>query len=428
MSFPSHLHKTFHALPWKTVILSFTLSQYCFESLLSLRQYGKLQEKKPPKTLEGIVDQATFDKSQTYGRAKARFGFVTGAFDILQNIAIITYDVLPRMWAFTAVKGYGEIVHSLAFLGAFSAISTLLGLPLSIYGTFVLEESFGFNKQTPWLFFTDLVKGQALTIAIGGPVIAAFLKIIMYFGANFYYYLWLFTLVFQIVAIALFPTLIQPLFNKLTPLEEGKLKLQVESLASKLKFPLKQLYVIDGSKRSSHSNAYFYGLPWSKRIVIYDTLIEKSETEEVVAVLAHELGHWGLSHSTKMLLISQLHIFSIFALFSVFLNNRNLYASFGFVNEMPVLIGFILFNDVLQPVDSILTLLMNIMSRKHEYEADRYAVKLNYADKLKSALVKLQIQNLSTMDADWLYSAYHYSHPILHERLAAIDKTKKAVE
>lgn len=176
---------------------------------------------------------------------------------------------------------------------------------MSYYKTFVLEEKFGFNKQTVKLWVTDMIKGQALGIVLGTPIISAVLKIIQKTGNSFFYYLWLFTIFVQIFAITIYPVVILPLFNKLSPLEPGDLKTGVEALAQKLNFPLHQLYVIDGSKRSAHSNAYFYGLPWEKHIVIYDTLIEKSSTEEVVAVLAHELGHWSLSHTTKLLLIAQ---------------------------------------------------------------------------------------------------------------------------
>lgn len=176
---------------------------------------------------------------------------------------------------------------------------------MSYYKTFVLEEKFGFNKQTLKLWVSDMVKGQALGIVLGTPIISAVLKIIQKTGNSFFYYLWLFTIFVQIFAITIYPVVILPLFNKLSPLEPGDLKTGVEALAKKLNFPLHQLYVIDGSKRSAHSNAYFYGLPWEKHIVIYDTLIEKSEPEEVVAVLAHELGHWSLSHTTKLLFIAQ---------------------------------------------------------------------------------------------------------------------------
>ncbi|KAG9925679.1 CAAX prenyl protease 1, partial [Aureobasidium melanogenum] len=183
--------------------------------------------------------------------------------------------------------------------------------------------------------------------------------------------------------------------------------------------------VIDGSKRSAHSNAYFTGLPWKKKIVIYDTLIDKSDTKEIEAVLAHELGHWKMGHTTKLLLISQVHLFYMFALFSVFINNQSLYNAFGFTRERPIMIGFILFNEVLAPTDSVIKLLMNIMTRKMEFEADNFSLKLGYSAELASSLIKLQIQNLSSMDADWMYSSFHYSHPILTERLKAVGWTSE---
>ena len=221
--------------------------------------------------------------------------------------------MLPKIWGLTGLwltqyfpeRFQGEITHTLVFFFTFNIISTLLSLPISYYSTFVLEEKFGFNKQTVKLWATDMLKGQALMVAFGTPLIAAFLKIIQTTGTRFFYYLWLFSIGVQLFGITIYPIFILPLFNKLSPLEPGELKSGVEDLAKKLNFPLKQLYVIDGSKRSAHSNAYFYGLPWKKHIVIYDTLIEKSETKEVVAVLAHELGHWGLSHTTKLLGIAQ---------------------------------------------------------------------------------------------------------------------------
>ena len=203
----------------------------------------------------------------------------------------------------------GEISHSILFVLTFIVIQQILSLPTSIYHTFVLEEKFGFNKQTPKLFITDLLKGQMLAFILTPPILAAFLSIVQKTGNQFFYYLWLFGAGLQVFMITVYPITILPLFNKLTPLEAGDLKTGVEALAQKLKFPLSELHVIDGSKRSAHSNAYFFGMPWKKHIVIYDTLIEKSETEEVVAVLAHELGHWSLGHTTKLFGISQVNNF-----------------------------------------------------------------------------------------------------------------------
>jgi len=283
------------------------------EGLLSLRQYQVLQKTKPPKTLEDEITQDVFDKSQSYGRAKAKFGFISGLYSQIQNLLFIQYDVLPKLWSLTGIwlarylpaRFSGEISHSVLFFLTFNLISQVLSLPPSYYSTFVLEEKFGFNKQTVKLWLTDMLKGQALTVALGVPLLSAFLKIIQVTGTRFFYYLWLFGIVVQLFAITVYPVFILPLFNKLSPLEPGELKSGVEALATRLQFPLKSLYVIDGSKRSAHSNAYFFGLPWKKHIVIYDTLIEKSEPQEVVAVLGHELGHWSLSHTTKLFAIAQ---------------------------------------------------------------------------------------------------------------------------
>ncbi|KAI9789783.1 MAG: hypothetical protein M1816_005824 [Peltula sp. TS41687] len=415
-------------VPWKSIINTFFLAQYLFETVLSLRQYSVLQRKKPPQSLEGEVSQEVFDKSQAYGRAKAKFGFVNGVYSLVQHLYFIYGDVFPKIWAATGtvLTRYapatfsGELSHSVLFTIAFMIISQVISLPLSLYKEFVLEEKFGFNKQTLRLFITDIVKGQALAIVLIPPILSAFLAIIKKTGDRFYLYVWLFNIAIQLFMITIYPIVILPLFNKLSPLEDGKLKDGIETLAKKLNFPLTNLFVIDGSKRSAHSNAYFFGLPWKKHIVIYDTLIEKSETEEIVAVLGHELGHWSLSHTIKLFGLSQFHTFYILALSSIFINNHSLYEAFGFHKEHPTLIGLLLFNEVLAPLDMIITFTSNIISRRFEFQADEFAVKLGYTTELARSLIKLQIQNLSTMDADWLYATYHYSHPILPERLGAL--------
>ncbi|PSR90783.1 CAAX prenyl protease 1 [Coniella lustricola] len=415
--------------PWKKLIIGFSVAQYLFEGFLSLRQYQVLKKKKTPKVLEQQVSQDVFDKSQAYGRAKAKFEFVSGLYSQIQNIAFIHYDILPKLWSwsgdlllrFAPARFSGEISHSIVFVLVFTLLTQVLSLPASIYHTFVLEEKFGFNKQTPQLFISDKIKSLGLTTVLMPPILAAFLAIIQQTGKQFFYYLWMFGAGLQVFMITIWPIVITPMFNKLTPLEPGDLKDNVEALSAKLKFPLTELYVIDGSKRSAHSNAYFFGMPWKKHIVIYDTLIEKSETQEVTAVLAHELGHWSLGHTTRLFGISQFHFFYIFSLFSVFINNQSLYADFGFTTVRPIIIGFILFSDVLSPMDVLIKLGMNILSRRYEFQADNFARNLGYSADLAKSLIKLQVQNLSTMDADWMFASYHFSHPILTERLKALD-------
>ncbi|KGQ04223.1 CAAX prenyl protease 1 [Beauveria bassiana D1-5] len=414
--------------PWKKLLLGFSVGQYIFESFLTFRQYRILQATKPPAVLAKEIPQDTFDKSQAYGRAKAQFGLVSGFWSQIQNFAFIHFDLLPKLWSLTGdwllrfapARFSGEISHSIVFVLTFILVQQLLGLPAKLYSTFVLEEKFGFNKQTPALFVTDMIKSNLILAVVVPPILAGFLKIIQKTGTGFVFYLWVFAAGIQLFAITAYPIFIQPLFNKLSPLEDGELKTKVNALADKFKFPLSELYVIDGSKRSAHSNAFFYGLPWKKHIVIYDTLLEKSETDEVLAILAHELGHWKLGHTTRLFGISQVNLLYIFSLFSVFINNKSLYSAFGFYNIHPIVIGFILFSDALSPMDTVLQLALNMLSRKFEFEADDFAFGLGFKSELSTALIKLHKQNLSTMDADWMYASYHYSHPHLSERLKAL--------
>ncbi|CAO3684337.1 unnamed protein product [Rhizopus stolonifer] len=251
------------------------------------------------------------------------------------------------------------------------------------------------------------------------PFMSAFLWIIKATGDKFYFYVWIIVIVFQLFIITVYPTFIQPLFNTLTPMEQGDLRSKIEALAARIQFPLKKLYVIDGSKRSGHSNAYFYGFGKNKHIVLFDTLIEHSNHEEICAVLAHELGHWQMGHTLKLLAVNQVVLLSIFWLFSLFIHNQKLYGDFGF-QTMPTLIGFLLFQFIYAPVESVIGFLQHVYQRKNEYEADAYALKLGYASTLRSALIKLSVKNLGGFNVDSLYSAWNHSHPSLVERLNAL--------
>lgn len=394
------------AIPWKPIIIAFGIGHFALESALLARQYRVLQRKTIPKQLEKEIDQETFDKSQAYGRAKAQYGALKSLYGLAVNTLVIAKDILPWAYALSSytLKTYaprwmpsGEIATSLLFIFGFQLFETITDLPWSLYYHFRLEEKFGFNKQTYTLYFTDKLKGIALGIAFGLPIGAAFFKIIQSTGKNFFFYIWVFMLAVQLIAITIYPTLIVPLFNKLTPLEPGELKDRVEGLAAKLKFPLAELQVIDGSKRSAHSNAYFTGLPFlPKKIVIYDTLLEKASTQEVEAVLAHELGHWKMGHTMRLLGISSAHLFFMFGLFSIFIDNASLYEAFGFGGALgkPIVIGFLLFNDVLTPLDAVVKLGMNSLTRKFEFEAGESYPNSNHAGKrIDTDVVGLQMNS-----------------------------------
>ncbi|KAJ3130048.1 CAAX prenyl protease 1 [Nowakowskiella sp. JEL0407] len=405
---------------YKEAVLGFSYAIFIWENYL--RKFG---ETSVPKLLKEVVPGEDFTKAQEYGRAKSKFGFVSGAFSQLQTTIIFLFDLIPYFWSVSdlLLDRFGvqknEIITSLLFVVIISVLSTLINIPFSLYYTFVLEEKFGFNKQTIGLFFVDMIKSLAISLIIGLPVLAGFLKIIQTFS-NFFLYIWLFMLAFQFVMTLIFPTVIQPLFNTFTPLKEGELKEKIVELAKSIKFPLTKIFVIDGSKRSSHSNAYFFGFWKIKRIVLFDTLLEQANDDEILAVLAHELGHWSYNHVFKTLAVSQVHLFVVFYLFSLFIHDTQLYKSFGF-SEQPILIGFLLFQFIYSPVESVMGFLMNILSRKHEFEADSFAKSLGYSKFLKSGLVKLHLKNLGSMNPDKLYSAYHYSHPPLIERLEALE-------
>ena len=343
------------------------------------------------------------------------------------------------------------------FTFVFNIFSTVTGLPFTIYSTFVLEEKHGFNQQTAGFFVKDQIKKFILSQVITMPLIAAVIKIVYWGGDFFFVYLWAFVVGFTLFMMIIYPEFIAPLFDKYTPLPDGELRSQIEELAASIDFPLYKLFVVEGSKRSSHSNAYFYGFHKFKRIVLFDTLLEESEREklkteddkvekededekkddkmkskgcstpEILAVLGHELGHWKLNHVLKNIIIAEIHIFAMFALFGYLYTNQMLYTAFGFANERPVLIGLmIILQFITAPFNAVLDFAMTALSRRFEFQADDFAAKvLGRGDKLQSALIKLNNDNLGFPIYDKLFSAWHHSHPPILERLEVL-KTKQA--
>jgi len=435
---------------WQSLVLTFSWGVWAFESYLIYRQYPNYSRQHPPAALKDHFTPEVFKKSQRYGRDKAQFQVWSKLYSQILETGMITLGAFPWAWnvagSLLAKFGYGpeyEITHSITFGTILFLLTSIPNIPVSAYSTFVLEEKHGFNKMTPGLFVADTLKGWAVGFAIGAPFMAGFLKIVDWAGASFVPWLMTFLVVFQLSMVVLYPSVIQPLFNKLSPLESGLLRTRIESLAERLNFPLTDLYVIDGSKRSAHSNAYFYGLPWSKHIVLFDTLIKKSQPAELEAVLAHELGHWKYSHPMKLMMVSQIHLLALFSLFPPFMRSWPLLASFGFPvgsgAKPPTLVSFLLYQMVITPVESIVGMLINALSRRFEYQADQFACELDAQGlagekdegksdeestmraRLSRALVGLHVENLSTVWVDWMYSAYHHSHPTLTERLRAME-------
>ncbi|KAJ3259300.1 CAAX prenyl protease 1 [Boothiomyces macroporosus] len=416
----------YDSVPWKDLVVGFIVTIYLWETYLDLRQHSLLKRNIIPQALAGVITKEKFAQSNAYNIDKSRFKIMyQGIYNIAQIIVAIQYDLFPICWDYAdqflklASLPHSEILQSIVFASILISLNTVVNLPIQLYSNFVIEERHGFNKQTYGLFFSDTIKTFFLTLIIGMPVLAGFLAVIQWAGENFFFYIWLFMVAFQIFFMIIFPTFIQPLFNKYTPLEDGELKTKIDALASKLKFPLTKVYVVDGSKRSSHSNAYFYGFFNNKRIVLFDTLLQQSTHNEVIAVLAHELGHWYHNHVFRRLLVAQAHLFVLFYFFNFIVNLQSLYTSFGF-STRPIIVGFLLFQFIYSPVETLIGFFMNVLSRRDEFQADAFAKKLGHANDLKSGLIKLQIENLSNMNPDPLYSVWHHSHPPLVQRLAAL--------
>ncbi|KAI0520433.1 hypothetical protein KFK09_007908 [Dendrobium nobile] len=423
------------ALPYLEAVLGFMIFMYIFETYLDIRQYGALKLPSLPKQLEGVVSHEKFEKSKAYSLEKSHFHFIHEAVTIVMDTSILYFGVLPWFWeksgnfaSHMGLNSENEIIHTLSFLAGVMVWSQITDLPFALYSTFVIEARHGFNKQTIWLFFRDLFKGICLSILLGPPIVSALIVIVQKGGPYLAIYLWAFMFVLSIVMMTIYPVLIAPLFNKFTPLPDGELREKIEKLAASLKFPLKKLFVIDGSTRSSHSNAYMYGFFKNKRIVLYDTLIQQCKNEdEVVAVIAHELGHWKLNHTVFSFIAVQIITFLQFGGYTLVRNSKELFQSFGF-DTQPVLIGLLIFQHTVIPIQHIVSFGLNLVSRAFEFQADAFAKKLGYGKLLRAGLIKLQEENLSTMNTDPWYSAYHYSHPPLVERLAALEDLESKKE
>ncbi|XP_060218554.1 CAAX prenyl protease 1 homolog [Lycium barbarum] len=423
------------AFPYLEAVVGFMILMYIFETYLDVRQHAAHKLPTLPKPLVGVIGQEKFEKSRAYSLDKSYFHFVHEFVTILMDASILYFRILPWFWKrsgevllYLGFNAENEIFHTLSFLAGVMVWSQITDLPFSLYSTFVIEARHGFNKQTMWLFFRDMIKGIALAIVLGPPIVAAIIVIVQKGGPYLAIYLWGFMLILSLVMMTIYPVLIAPLFNKFTPLPQGELRLKIENLASSLKFPLKKLFVVDGSTRSSHSNAYMYGFFKNKRIVLYDTLIQQCKNdEEIVAVIAHELGHWKLNHTMYSFIAVQILTFLQFGGYALVRNSKDLFQSFGF-DTQPVLIGLIIFQHTVIPLQHLVSFGLNLVSRAFEFQADAFAKKLGYAAPLRAGLVKLQEENLSAMNTDPWYSAYHYSHPPLVERLAAIDESEKKTE
>ncbi|RPD90756.1 M48 family peptidase [Aureibaculum marinum] len=372
-----------------------------------------------PPLLNDVYDQEEYLKSQAYKKENFKFSSITGAFSFLLTLAFFYFDGFAYVDQLARGLSDNEMVITLLFFGIIMFASDIITTPLSYYQTFVIEEKYGFNKTTKKLFFIDKIKGWLLMIIIGGGILALIFWFYQQTGQNFWIYTWIFMAVFSIFMTLFYSSLIVPLFNKQTPLEEGELKTALENFAQKVGFNLDKIFVIDGSKRSTKANAYFTGFGKKKRIVLYDTLINDLEINEIVAVLAHEVGHYKKKHVIFNMISSILLTGVTLYILSFFIDNK-LLANALSVSESSFHIGLIAFGVLYSPISEITGLIMNIFSRKFEYQADAYAKTHFGAKPLISSLKKLSKNSLSNLTPHKAYVFMHYSHPTLLQRIKAM--------
>ena len=404
---------------YSLIILSALLLEYGLSLIADILNLRTLNEHLPEE-FKGVFDPEAYRMSQEYTRTRLRFGILTSTVDLL--VILIFWFAGGFNWLDVTVRAWGlhTILTGMTYIGTLLLLKAILSLPFGIYSTFVIEQRFGFNKTTPKTFILDLLKGLGLALILGGPVLAAILALFEYAGGNAWLYCWiastLFTLFVQFIA----PTWIMPLFNKFTPLQPGELRDRIVSYAKSLQFGLQDIFVMDGSKRSSKSNAFFTGFGKHKRIALFDTLIAKHTVDELVAVLAHEIGHYKKKHILQGIVISILHMGVIFFLLSQFLNDRGLFDAF-FMQHVSVYAGLIFFGMLYTPLEFIVSILLHIISRKHEFEADSFAVETTRRrEPMIDALKKLSRDNLSHLSPHPLYVFLNYSHPPVLERIRHI--------
>ncbi len=399
-------------------ILSF---DFIFNKILEYLNIKSMKEELPDEVRD-IYDEEKYKKSIAYAKANNKFGLLTSSFSFVISFILLATGFFG--WFDGKVQEFisTEEFISLAFFGLLFLASDIVNIPFQLYDTFVIEEKFGFNKTTPKTFVLDKLKGYMLAAIIGGLILYILLKLINIFGTDFWIYFWIVISAFILFMNMFYTTLILPLFNKLTPLEEGELKSSIEAYSKKVKFPLDNIFVIDGSKRSAKSNAFFSGIGKKKKIVLYDTLIEKHSREELVAVLAHEVGHFKKKHIITGYLLSILQTGLTLFIMSLIIFSPAMSQALG-GSQMAIHLNLLAFGILYSPISHFLGIFMNILSRKNEFEADAYAKETYDGSFLQLALKKLSVDNLSNLFPHPAYVFINYSHPPLLKRLAAMKET-----
>ncbi len=385
----------------------------------------KAMQRELPEEFQGLYDPEAYRKSQEYTRVRTRFEIITSTVSLVAILAFWFGGGFNLLDVWVRSGGFGPILTGLAYIGLLVLLRGLLSLPFRIYSTFVIEERFGFNKTTPALFVKDLVKGTAVGLLLGGPLLAGILFFFQFAGDFAWLYAWIAFTLFILFVQFIAPTWIMPLFNKFTPLGEGELKERILSYARSVDFPVEQIYVIDGSRRSTKANAFFSGFGRHKRIALFDTLMAKQTVPELVAILAHEIGHYKKKHILLGMILSIAHAGGTFFLLSLFLHQPGLYEAF-YMEQPSIYAGLVFFGLLFTPVESILSIFFQAFSRRNEYEADRFAAEtFAQPEAMVSALKKLAVDHLSNLTPHPLHVFLNDSHPPTLQRIRAIRRASQ---
>lgn len=386
---------------------------------------GFLNVKNPvpavPETLLQYLSTSKLEESKAYQRENFKFKFLAGTFSFFLTFFFIAFGWFGAIDSWVSGFGFAPLVKSLVFFGLIFIGSDILSLPFDYYGTFVIEEKYGFNKTSVKTFFADKVKGYVLSIIVGGGLLMVFLWLIHQMGNHFWWQFWIVSAVFMVLVNLFYTAWILPLFNKLTPLEDGELKHKILHYARSVDFPLDNIFVIDGSKRSSKANAFFSGFGKRKKVVLYDTLLEQHPPDELVAVLAHEVGHYKKKHIIRGMSLSVLQVGLMLFLLSQFIFSERMSLALG-GQAWSAELNIIGFTMLFTPISMVLGMGMNWLSRKNEFEADEFAKSTFSGEPLAEALKTLSVKTLSTINPHPWYVFVNYSHPPLLERLARLEQ------
>jgi len=400
-------------------ILAILLLSYLLEQAVAFLNLRSLSPDLPAEFTD-VYDAEQYSRSQNYTRVTTAFSQIQATVTLILTLIFILMGGFNLIDGVARSFGLSSIPTGLIFCGLLALLSALMNLPFSIYSTFVIEQRFGFNTTTVATFIVDLLKAVLLTVLLGGPLLASILWFFEISGPLAWLYCWIASVVFVLIVQFLAPVLIMPLFNKFTPLAEGELKEAITNYATRQNFALQGIYTMDGSKRSTRANAFFTGFGKFRRIVFFDTLMDKLSTGEIVAVLAHEIGHYKLKHILSMMAFSILQMGFMFFILSFFLDNPGLFAAFGMEN-ISVYAGLIFFGFLYAPISTLVALGFNAFSRRNEYQADHFAAQTGAdGEALISGLKKLSVSNLSNLTPHPFNVFLNYSHPPILARIAAI--------